>query len=198
MPTGKGVNPPAAREPVAPEIIVKGGTTSSRYDRELAERREATAKGQEHQDRQMAAAGVGDQMTADGFASARLHSLRMMDKGSPKLVLYYMNRDKTVRQECVSELLVLPTQEKAFVMMCPRCFERGVPAADAQIIVRSSNRAFYLDTRAQGTLVTLIDVDGRPFHVKLCGTVYADDILRCKNLGCTWAVKIDDSRVWEV
>src|SRR5260221_14743891 len=99
MPTGKGVNPPAAREPVAPEIIVKGGTTSSRYDRELAERREAAAKGQEHQDRQMAAAGVGDQMTAGGVASARLHSPRLIDKGSPQLVLYYMNRDNTAPQE---------------------------------------------------------------------------------------------------
>jgi hypothetical protein len=174
-----------------PEIIVKGGTVPSSYEKEREEQRKAALLGQEHQDKQMRAAAAGDQLTPDGFVSSKLHSLRMMDSGSPRLVLYYLNRDKTVRQECVSELVVTPDGDEVFTMICPRCLERGEPAARAQIMVRKSHRKWELDTREEGKFIMLVDPYGEPFSVRICGTVSCQDTLRCANFNCNWAVRVE-------
>jgi len=178
-----------------PEIIIKGGTTPSSYDKQRAEEQRLTELGRAHQDKQMQAAQAGDQMTQDGFVSSRLHSLRLMDSDAPKLVFYYMLRDKTVWQECVGEILVSPEQEEFFVLVCPRCVERGESAARSQMLVRKSHRKWFLDTRKAGTLVRLV-AWGTERWIRICGTVTCEEILRCSNFNCNWAVRIDDSKVW--
>lgn len=180
------------------DIIVKGGTTRSSYDKELSERRHAAEVGRAHQDKQMAAAAAGTALTPEGLVTAKLSSLRMMDRDSPRLVLYYMNRDKTVRQECVSELVVLSPTDALFTLMCPKCFERGVPAGDCQIQVQKSHRKWELDPRRAGEFVRLTDPFGEVFHVRICGTVSSEEILRCSNYNCNWAVRVENSRVYEV
>jgi len=146
----------------------------------------------------MHAAAVGDALTPDGFVSSHLTSLRMMDKGAPRVVFYYLRRDKTIRQQCIGEIAITPEGEEFFTMMCPRCFERGEPADSCQVMVRKSNRRWELDVRKQGTIVLLEDPEGKPFQVRICGTIWCDEILRCMNVGCTWAVKVEDSKVEEV
>lgn len=180
------------------QIIVKGGTTSSRHDKAREEQKRVTELGRAHQDKQMAAAAVGDRMTKEGFVSSHLTSLRMMDAGSPRLVLFYLNKDKTVRQECVAELVVAADGDSLFTMVCPRCLERGEPHGSAQVMVRHSHRKFHLDTRTAGSIVMLTDPFGKPFQVRICGTVTCEEILRCSNVGCTWQVQISDSKVHEV
>lgn len=180
----------------APEIIIKGGTAPSSYDRERETGRRMGELGREHQDKQMRAAAAGDQITSDGFVSSRLHSLRLADSDAPKLVFYYMNRDKTVRQECVGEILYTPEQEEFFTLVCPKCIERGEPADRAQVMVRKSHRIWELDIRKAGTLVRLRDPWGKEFWVRLAGTVTAQDTLRCSNFNCDWAVRVDDSKVY--
>jgi hypothetical protein len=180
------------------QIIVKGGTTSSAYDKQRAAQKHAAELGREHQDKQQRAADFGSGLTKDGFVSAHLTSLRMMDNGSPRLVFYYLNRDKSVRQECVGEIVMTPEGDELFTLVCPKCLERGESHGSAQVMVRKSHRKFFLDTRKQGTLVQLVDPFGKPFHVRICGTIYCEEILRCTNVGCTWAVKIADSKVEEV
>jgi hypothetical protein len=184
----------------SPVIIVKGGTTSGAYDKQRAQQQQLTELGRAHQDRQMADAAAGDRMTKDGFVSSHLTSLRMMDSGSPRAVLYYLNRDKSVRQECISEIVLANGDDMTFTMVCPKCLERGEPHGSAQIMVKKSHRKWELDTRRAGEVVPVFD----PFHnqmmgIRIVGTINAgDEILRCANLGCTWAVKIADSKVMEV
>jgi len=181
-----------------PLVIVKGGTTPSSYDNELAKQKHLTEVGRAHQDKQMRAAAAGDAMTSQGFVSSRLHSLRLLDRGSPRLVLLYMNRDGTVRQHGVSEVVTLPDGDELFLMVCPRCLERGVPHGNAQIQVRKSHRKWEIDMKRMGEFVELTDPYGKPFHVKLIGTVSSDEILRCANFNCNWAVRIENSKVVEV
>lgn len=180
------------------QIIVKGGTTSSAYDKERAKQQQLTELGRAHQEKQMQAAAEGDQMTKGGFVSSHLTSLRMMDSGSPRLVLYYLNKDKSIRQECVAELVVMPDGDALFTMVCPKCLERGEPHGSAQVMVRHSHRKFHLDQRKAGTVVMLTDPFGKPFQVRICGTVTCEEILRCANVSCTWAVQVSDSKVYEV
>jgi len=180
----------------SPVVIVKGGTTSSSFDKEIAKQQHIAEMGRAHQDKQMAAAAKGDHMSKDGFVSSRLLSMKMMDSGSPQLVLYYMNRDGSVRQECISELVIMADGDMTFTLVCPKCMERGVPPGLAQIMVRCSHRKFTLDPRHAGT-ITLITPDG-PRMVRTCGTVYSEEILKCANYGCTWRVKVDNSKVYEV
>lgn len=180
--------------PSSLQIIVKGGTTSSAYDKERAQRAAASEANRDHQDKQMAAAAEGVSMTDQGFTAAKLTSMRMMDKGSPRVVLYYLRRDKSVRQECVSEIVVTP-DDSLFTLVCPKCLERGEPAGSAQIMVKQSHRKWSLDTRAAGDMVQLRDPDQVPFWVRICGTIDCSEPLRCSNLGCTWAVKIESMLV---
>jgi hypothetical protein len=182
------------------QIIVKGGTTSSAHDKQRAQQQQLTELGRAHQDKQMAAAATGDQMTKDGFVSSHLTSLRMLDSGSPRAVLYYLNRDKSVRQECIAEIILADGADMTFTMVCPKCLERGEPHGSAQVMVKKSHRRWELDTRRAGEVVPVWD----PFHeqmmgIRIVGTINAgDEILRCANVGCTWAVKIADSKVMEV
>lgn len=182
------------------QIIVKGGTTSSAYDKERAKQQAMTELGRAHQDKQQRAADQGSRMTKDGFVSAHLTSLKMMDGGSPRAVLYYLNRDKTVRQECIAEVVMLPDGDMTFTMVCPKCLERGEPHGSSQMMIKRSHRRWELDERRAGEVIPVYD----PFHkqmmgIRICGTINAtDEILRCANFGCTWAVKITDSRVEEV
>jgi hypothetical protein len=181
-----------------PLIIVKGGTTPSSYDRAREEERHQTEQGRLHQDKQMRSAAIGDRMTSEGFVSSRLHSLRMLDGGSPRLVLKYMNRDGTVRQYGTSEVVELPDGDALFIMVCPRCLERGEPHGRCQVIVRRSHRKWEIDVKKMGEFVELVDPYGKPMHVRLIGTVSSDEILRCANFNCNWAVRIENSEVREV
>lgn len=146
-------------------------------------------------ERQNAAVRQGAILNDAGFSMARMHSLRMMDHGHPQLVLYYMGRDKTVRQECVSEVF-MTGDDTGFTMVCPKCLERGVAHGLAQMRIMNSHRKFTLDPRRAGESVQLRDPDGKSFWVRICGTVTVDDQVRCDSCGI-WKVTVENSRVWE-
>jgi hypothetical protein len=180
----------------APLIHVRGGTTSSRHDRQQHEARQAAQVGRQQKAKQeQAVAQQG--MTKQGFVSARIHSLRMMDRGHPQLVLYYMNRDKSVKQECVSEVFMADDGDAGFTLVCPKCLERGVAHGLAQMKVMNKHRAFHIDPRRAGEMVNLVDPWGKQFHVRICGTVTCDEVIRCDSCNM-FAVRIENSRVWEV
>jgi len=178
------------------QVLVRGGTTSSTHDRRREETKEASERGRERLDRQRRSVAAGDRLTEGGFVASRMHSLRLMDSGNPKLVLYYMNRDGTVRQECVSEILITGTDE-LFIMVCPKCLERGEPEGLSQMKIQKSHRKFFIDTRRAGEHISLLDPDGKKFHVRICGTVSCDDVIACDSCG-NYRVRIENSKVWEV
>jgi hypothetical protein len=186
-----------------PTILVKGGTTSSSYDKEMALRRADAERRRAFQDAQ-AAVARNNGLSREGFSIARLGSARMITQETPRLVLYYMNADKTVRQECKSEITFYedPTRPGAmdmmFAMVCPRCLERGIAEGESQMLIRSSHRKFWIDERLKGSVVALRDPWGNPDPVIICGTVTVQDVVRCSNHNCNYAVRIQDSKVYEV
>jgi len=182
-----------------PMTLVKGGTTPTSYDQQVAASAVADTARRQHQDRQFEIGSRG----LRGGEAASLKSMRLKDQGSPSLVLYYMNRDRTVRQECMGEITMVPLEdggiEPMFTLVCPRCLERGVPSGHAQLMVRNSHRKFDLDERQKGEVVVVKNPEtGEPIPVILAGTITCNDVIRCSNFNCTWAVRIDDSKVWEV
>jgi hypothetical protein len=183
----------------APEVFVKGGTTSSRYDNLQAEKAANAEARRKHED---ALAQLVDDAPNDG-AIARTGSQRMVTAESPKLVLRYLNRDGSIRQECISEITFFPVPnsligeiDQMFTLVCPRCLERGIVSGESQLMIQSRHRKWHLDERHR-MLVPVETPDG-PIIVHQAGTVTCDDIIRCSNFNCTWAVRIDNSNVREV
>ncbi len=188
---------PAAK-PVAPSIFMKGGTTSVKYDNAMAKKAAEAESRRAHQDKQEALSK--QKMGSDGSV-ARLGSQKLVSSDSPKLVLRYLNRDKSIRQECISEVTNIEgsmpgSLDTMFSLVCPKCLERGLPQGECQLIVKDSHRKFFLDPRKSGPTVVESPYSGREV-VLVCGTVTVQDIIRCSNFNCTWAVRIDDSNVME-
>jgi len=184
----------------APLGMVKGGTTPASYDAEMNRRREDAERRRDHQDRAYA---WQTQAQKHGEA-AKLGSMMFMDRGSPRLVLYYMAKDGTVAFECKSEITLVPDEEKPtqwqtmFAMVCPKCVARGVPQGESQMLVRDTHRRFWLDERRKGEIVMLKYTWGFRESVILAGTVTVQDVVKCSNFNCDYAVRIEDSKVYEV
>lgn len=183
---------------VAPTVIMKGGTTSSRYDSEMAKKQADAEKRRQHQDVQMSIAKKN--AGADG-SIARLGSHRMLGSDSPRLVLQYLNKDRSVRQECISEITHVNGANQGeldmmFSLVCPKCLERGLPQGECQLFVKNSHRKFHLDVRKAGP--QRVESAFGTQIVLVCGTVSVDDIVRCSNFNCTWSVRIDASKVLEI
>lgn len=205
LPTGGTIDAPAK----APMGIVVGGTMSSGREREIAEHEYRAELGRKKQDQMYA-------LSQQGFhrgGLARVTSMALMDRGSPKLVLRYMTsvRDKSVRQDCIAEIMNEfkdGEPDPFFMMVCVKCLERHVPHGQCQMKIQNSHRRFHLDSRpfpegVAGKTEKLFVVGenpgepDRPVWVMLAGTVTVDDIVRCNN-GCGYAVRIEQSKVWEV
>jgi len=185
--------------PLAPVGIVKGGTTSSRYDAEMQKSEQEAQRRRIVQDAMYAKADAPRQLGE----SVRFGSRRLINETTPRLVLSYMNKDNTVRQQAVSELATssIPGRpeeiETNFTLVCPRCVARGVPQGQAQMHIRDSHRKFFLDERKRG-VVTVEYAWGTRQAVLIAGTVTCQDIIRCSNHNCDFACRIDDSRIYEV
>ena len=124
----------------------------------------------------------------------------MITGESPRLVLRYLNRDRSLRQECISEITHIggsaPGElDTMFSLVCPKCLERGLPQGESQLFIRNSHRKFHIDTRKAGPRP--VDTPYGRDVVLVCGDVSVDDIIRCSNFNCDWAVRIDRSNVME-
>jgi hypothetical protein len=184
--------------------IVKGGTTTSSYDNELAKRKLDAERRRAHQDRMYA---TRDAAVRQGDA-ARIGSVNLMGPETPRLVLNYLNADKTVRQQAVSEITLVPIPsrptewEATFTLVCPKCVARGVSQGESQMYIRDSHRKFTLDERRKGEVVIvdfcMPDGDKWQTHVVIAGTVSVHDIVKCDNYNCNFRCRIENSNVIEV
>lgn len=176
--------------PVAPQVLIRGGTMSSRQTNKMRQDEVDANRRRALQDQQQQIAG--SQQGAGGVAALR--SRKLITQDSPRLVLWYKKHD----QYCLSEITMVPGTsgglEPMFTLVCTRCLERGVPQGQAQLQVRNSNRSFAIDDTKRGPQT--IHEGNVPRVVMSCGTVTVNDTVRCGN--CGWAVKIVDSRVEEV
>lgn len=186
------------KELAAPAVFVKGGTSSLKYDNLMAKKKADAEARRAHQDQQEKLASVS--RGTDG-SIARLGSKKLVSSESPRLVLRYLNRDKSIRQECISEITHIGGAEQGtldtmFSLVCPKCLERGLPQGESQLFVRNSHRSFTIDPKKAGPVV-VDSVFGRQV-ILICGTVSVQDIVKCSNYNCTWSVRIDNSNVVEV
>lgn len=183
---------------VAPTVIIKGGTSSSSYDQLMAKKAHDAEQRRAHQDRQVAAASAAQ---GQNGVVARLGSRKFVTSESPRLVLRYLNPDRSIKQECISEVTHVNGAKQGeldimFSLVCPKCLERGIPQGEAQLFVRDSHRKFFLDPTKSGP-VAVDTAFGRQV-VNVCGVVTVRDVVRCSNYNCNWSVRIEDSNVIEV
>lgn len=182
--------------PAAPTVIMKGGTTSSRYDQAIQEKEADAKRRRAYQDavRRMIETDVAQGGGVGGF-----HEQKLVSAESPKLLFQYMNADGSVAQECVSEITVYPDPfgtltDMMFTIVCPKCMERGLSMSECQVMVKNSHRKWELDERTRG--VVLVDTPWGQQALHRAGTVTVQDTVRCSNFNCDWAVRIDNSKVW--
>jgi hypothetical protein len=179
--------------------LVRGGTTTSSYDKLVASQEQDAKRRRAGQDAMYAVRARRRRLGE----MVRLGSLSFVNQTTPRLVLNYLNADRTVRQQCVSELTLIPAADRpnewvlTFTLVCPRCVARGVPQGQAQMFVRDEHRKFWIDERKKGT-VQVEYAWGWREAIYIAGTVTVQDIIRCDNYNCNYAVHIEDSNVLEV
>lgn len=198
--TGKG--------PLAPVTIMRSGTTTSSFDRDLAEYKEDVKMRQRASDEERrqglmmpnAASTEADlkQQQADTIAAAINN-----DKGinyerrigssmeSGVVIIEIPSRDGRKTRFCQADVFVANTDKgpiPTLVMVCPNCVEvLNKPQMVAQIRIRADNRMFHLDTKWAGQ--TWVDPDTNEPYV-LAGTVEMEEAARCPNEFCGFRFRI--------
>jgi len=182
---------------------VKGGTTSLRHDQEV-EKRYAEAE-----ERRRAEA-ARHQFALANPDEARVHSMKLSDRSrDAKVVLAVKHaKDTTLTAWIECELIVRPDGELWLQLACPRCiFRHHRHLSDAQLLIRQTHRWFDLDERTKdqrkpgltglcrGDLWVNPDEPHGP-PIVVAGTITVKDLIRCSNLGCDWAARIDDSVIY--
>jgi hypothetical protein len=179
------------------EMFVKGGTTTSAWDREKQEQYARSDALRAHQDRQYDA--IHSAQDKPNIAAGML-SHELLGRGNPKVVIEYVYGDSALNRECLAELCMAPKvdnpdeSEMVLVLVCPRCLQRTGRQDDSQLVIRESHRKFWLDDTKKGTWLNGVDGSVHP----IAGTITLADRVKCPALGCTWAFRIDDSKLREV
>lgn len=170
-------------------VFVKGGTTSSAWDREQKRQYRSSDARRRHQDRQRAAVKA-----AAGSASVRsaLFSMQLGAPQNPKVVLKYKARDSALDREGICELIDESVGEEKhyrLLLVCPKCLERTGRQDYAQTMVTSRNKRLWLDESKKGIWV---DPDSGMSY-RIAGTITTGELCTCTALGCDWKFRIDDS-----
>lgn len=182
-----------------PSAIVRGGTTSSAYDSEMAQR-----------------LSEADQRRAQDAAERHLGTIPIEQGGAlnferkladpavhPMVLLQYVGWGKEVLHEQLCELVFDDLQEPPahiLVLVCPECFRRGVPVQFAQMHVRDNHRSWAIDTRAAGQMKAVKNqaaVGGIEFYHN-AGKIMDTDILRCDGVNCGTSFKINKNFLYRV
>lgn len=177
-----------------PEAFVKGGTTSSAWDRQKARQYAESDARRAYQDRQRRAVKRGAQMPN---VMAGLLSKQLSHPANMKVVLKYKAPDSALDQDCICELIRHPVpddptkQGLILALVCPECTKRTGREDDAQCIIRSWVREFWLDERPGIYIDPLTGI-----QVNVAGTITTRDKVSCPALGCSWKFRIDNSELW--
>jgi hypothetical protein len=179
------------------EVMVRGGTTSSKWDLEQAKivaEAEARRK-QLDEDRKLASIPVeqGGAMMFDRNFSDPLKA--------PKVLLRYHTSDMDL--EILCELIVDDDKEDVILQfVCPQCVKRGMHPGEAQCTVRDSHRGWHLDMRDAGQIkyAETVDMAGRKIREPyvFAGVIKDTDTLRCSQYNCGRAYKIDNNILHDV
>ncbi len=179
--------PPDPRHPVAPVVLMKGGTTSSAFDAEV---RRASLEAEARRAEQEQDRAAADVPIEQGGAMRRTLDMGLPGR-HPVAVLWCPTRDGTRERFMTCEVTEAESNGEVvltLIMVCPRCVERGIPQDQAQMQIRSNHRAWYLDTRTRGHVFK--DPDSGELHV-LAGTVTGPGPYTCAAFNCGFKFSID-------
>lgn len=205
-PYGPPVHDPGAFIGV-PVMFMKGGTTSSKYDRDMAEMRQDAAKRQSEdaaerrQSVKMPEKAKGDEAAAKALRESVIGSAIAADKGisynhdmagrAPVCIIEIRSKDNAHHMFCQADLVVVEADGRpipALIVVCPRCVERGVDQKFAQLTLRQDNRKWYLDEKWKGQ--TWVDpITNEPFLI--AGVVELPERAVCTNTKCDFAFRIN-------
>lgn len=184
---------------VAPVGLVKGGSTTARFDRSVLREEQRAERARDGERSRRAAQGV--YQTPKGMVHSSLAEHSTMSRETPRVVLNFLNRDKTIRQQCICEVLAAPAPDGSVslsvTMVCPRCVARGIPQGQAQLIIRDTHRKFWIDDKRKGQIEEVISPGEATEFIVICGTMTAKDRIRCAHHNCDFACRIDASNVFE-
>ncbi len=175
------------RVPFAPVVIMKNGTTSSAFDKEVHRASVDAERRRQEQDADRQAASVGIEQ-----GGAVRKTLDMGLPGNhPVAVLWCPTRDGSRERFMVCDLVDGEADGEVIltlVMICPRCMDRGVPMDQAQMSIRTNHRVWYLDTKTKG--LPFRDPDTQELHI-LAGTITGPGPYTCSGMGCGFKFSID-------
>lgn len=182
---------------VSMQFIVRGGTTTSAWDKEQA-RREADAEVRRKQldaDRRLASIPLeqgGAMMFDHNFADPLT---------TPKVHIRYVNSKKETIMDQLCEMVTDDISGDTILQfVCPKCVMRGIHPGDAQCTVRDSNRKWHLDTRTSGMAkIQTVDMRGRPVLEPYlnAGMIMDTDVLVCPAFNCGAKYKIHKNMLYD-
>jgi hypothetical protein len=188
------------------EMFVKGGTTTWAHDQEMA-RRAAEADARRAEDDQQRA--LASKPIEEGGGVLYNNMLRPSSSGvpsqGPKVLLQYMSpHGRDVAYECLADVVAgadpLNAEGLSLLLVCPRCMERGVKEAEAQLKISQSNKKWWLEPPRDAAHAiikfdeTLPDGSRAPRVLPSAGTVMECERFSCPC--CSWTARIDKNRVY--
>ena len=173
---------------------VKGGTRSSRRDREIAETEADAEHRRNVQDQERAIASIpieqgGGKMFSHHFGHPT---------DDTKILVKFVNSKKETDFELLCDIGVSGNADFLYFQFpCPDCVSRGVPQGQCQLLVRDNHRKWSLDDRTKGEIIRWRDDDGLQIYYS-AGRIKDTEILQCSNDGCSLCVKIHDNMMYRV
>lgn len=182
---------------LSPEVLVRGGTTTSNYDKEMAFRLSESAR---RRDEDAAEKRMGKIPIELGGALNFERKFTDVNQ-SPRVLLEYVGWGKEAIHEQLCELVYDDLQTppcNILIFVCPECFRRGVPSEFAQIHVRDNHRQWAIDTRGVGE-TKAVKNDAMPGGIEFyvyAGSIMDTDVLGCDNANCGAKFKITKNRLY--
>jgi len=178
-------------------IKVQGGTTSSAYDKVMAQQK-ADADARRQQDAEDKRVG----RTPIEQGGGMMFEHRLTDSQfSPKAHVTYVGKGR----EFISDQLVDLFEDeiagdKMLVFVCPECVRRGRDSGQSQCHARDSHRKWHIDTRTAGIIKTVENaaVPGGLERYLSGGEIMDTDTLACSHPYCGCAFKIHKNMMYRV
>jgi hypothetical protein len=182
----------------APAGIVRGGTTSSEWDKQYQQK---LADAEERRKQAAADAALSKIPIEAGGAKSYTHHFSH-PVHSPKVLIEYHGSKKEPIMEMLCELVLDDvTGDSILQFVCPKCVSRGVHSAEAQCTARAKNRAWHLDMRGAGMYrkAQTVDLLGNP-TVEMyihAGSIMDTDALVCPHYNCGSKFKIHKNIMYD-
>lgn len=179
------------------QLLVRGGTTTSAFDKEIQEKLADT----EHRRAEDAAdRKIGTIPIERGGGLVFEHKLADPMTG-PRVYLQYVGQGREVLSEQLCELVEDDTSgDRLLIFVCPECVRRGIPMTFAQCHARAKHRAWHVDRREAGRVKAVKNSDapnGIEYYTS-AGVIMDTDVLRCDQTNCGCSFKIHRNVMYRV